>query len=137
MNSSTSPSGARMFMWTGPMQPGQPDTNPPFLMVTFTSVSDQEPKESLGKKLASSRGQMMAKHGQRQQTPAEYGQINGLACLRTYRSGVSPQGGFMVRGFDYAVQDGPTVATLFGEGRQEITEAVKLAEAAVLTFRKK
>jgi hypothetical protein len=72
------------------------------------------------------------------QTPPERGQVNGLTFVRARWSGTESAKGWKMHGFMYATQDGATFLQLSSQDVEPHHEhALKIAETAVLTFKKK
>jgi hypothetical protein len=72
------------------------------------------------------------------QLEPERGKVNGLDFLRVRWSGTDPRTKAKTSGFTYVAQDGENSVTLSGQATgPEQENALKLAEAAVLTFKKK
>jgi hypothetical protein len=126
------PAGMKLFFWMGPRQA---DGGASFVQVSLVALPSQETKLNLATALAGAQDALKAQQREWQQTPAEPGQINGLPSLRVQNRGA--QGGAKVRGFMYAVQDGSTLIMISGAAPEANADALKLAEAAALTFRKK
>jgi hypothetical protein len=133
----TPPAGTRFLSWLGPKHNGSACV----VQGVLSTIPAGETKNNLTNAIAGAENTLKAQWRDWQQTPPEKGQVNGLSFLRVRNQGVIAQMGALmgkkVRGFLYAAQDGPTQILLTGLCAEEDAEALKLAEAAVLTFRKK
>ncbi len=126
----------KAFAWTGTRRA---DGTAPMFMVLIATPTPEEAKgitlENFVERMLAA---VKALRQDWQQTPAERGQVNGLSMLRTTWQGTAPQGNSKMRGFDYFAQDGGTFICIRSQDVAPHDEqALKLAEAAALTFRKK
>jgi hypothetical protein len=123
-----------MPFWFGAARADEPA---PQLMVLVSAVpAEMAPplEEALSGQLALPKQQLE----RWSQTEPERGKVNGLDFLRARWSGTDPKTKAKTSGFTYVAQDGENSVTLSGQATGPDQEnALKLAEAAVLTFKKK
>jgi hypothetical protein len=130
------PPGSKVFSWAG--MPRADGTAPIFTVLIATPTREEAKGITLENFVERMLAAVKALRQDWQQTPAERGQVNGLSMLRTTWQGTAPQGNFRMRGFDYFAQDGGTFICIRSQDVAPHGEqALKLAEAAALTFRKK
>jgi hypothetical protein len=71
------------------------------------------------------------------QSPTQKGTIAGQVFARAYWAGTSAEHGVKMRGLNYVMVEGRTILQVSSQDVEpHHTEALKLAEASVLTFRK-
>lgn len=128
------PPGAKYFAWGGTWR--KDGSAPDFLVMVGTPPPDERP--SLQEALAA-----MLKIRQRgmrdwQQTPSEEIESNGLKFARAYWQCTEGFVGRQWHGFVYVAFDGPTFIEISCQDVEpHHIEALKVAEAAALTFKKK
>jgi len=134
----TPPQGQKLFHWMAPRQGAGGASSTSFVQVFLaTAPSPEAAKANLEPALTTATEGMKRDQREWKQMPAEAGRINGLPCLRVKFQGVLAGSGAKTRGFAYAAQDGSVVIAISVVSAGDNAEALKLAEAAALTFRKK
>jgi hypothetical protein len=127
--------GVKVFYWMGPRQA---DGGGPSLAISVWTLAPggEEPKDAVSKALAALEASPNTQDRPWERASVESGQIAGLPCLRG-QSQVVTAAGAKVRSFAYFVKDGTTQIAIGGGASEADADALKLAEAAVLTFRKR
>jgi hypothetical protein len=70
-------------------------------------------------------------------TPGAYGKVNGFTMLRARWSGTEPKHNWKMHGFQYVAMSGPNYIQISSQDVEpNHEEALKLAEASALTFKK-
>ena len=129
-----SPEGALILTWRGETRF---DQTFPHLIATIVVQSKEEKqsyqsKEALKILLA---GIEKNRNAWKASTPQE-GTINGVEVVRSYWNGTDKASGKKMKGFIYVLIDEKTIINLASQDTIENEGALKLAEAAVLTFHK-
>jgi hypothetical protein len=126
----------RAFYWAGKTRE---DKTGPHLLIRVASSPRGEAKE---RTLERHFDEMLEGFKRRRtnwtQTSPEHGQINGMAFIRAYWAGTDVDKQWKMHGFIYA-GEGASVSILLSSQDVEPNheQALKVAEASVLTFRKK
>ncbi|HYV35329.1 MAG TPA: hypothetical protein VE988_06470 [Gemmataceae bacterium] len=132
--SSTPFEGAKLLPWAGDLRP---DNTVPGLLVMILKPPPNIPKRSLEQFHAEMLKGIENRRKSWSPSAIEQGQINGLTFVRTYWSGTDSTSGKKMHGFKYSAIDGEIYIDL---GCQDVDphhrEALKLGEAAALTFKK-
>jgi len=129
------PEGGRFFFWIGPPRPNQ---TAPKLGLTLTTLPPDEAKETTLEKFLTLHLDIAKKrHTGWSQTPTERGQMNGFSFLRVRFHGELTKD-LKTHGFLYMAQDGANFIELISRDVEPFhVEALKLAETAARTFRKR
>ncbi len=126
----------RAFYWTG--TPREDKTAPYFLIALVSSPAGEVKEKTLEKELDELLEGFHRRRSNWTQTSPERGQVNGMTFVRSYWSGIDPEKQAKMHGFMYATKDSSTLIHLSSQDVEPHYEhALKLAEAAVLTFKKK
>jgi hypothetical protein len=127
--------GFQLVVWRGE---ARPDRTAPALMVTLTTIPPGEKMTTPENYLVADLAQVRKRRPSLTHTRPERGRVNGLEFVRSRWEGDDPQFGRKMRGFTYAAVDGRTVITIASQDFEPHHEAaLKLAEAAAQTFRKR
>jgi hypothetical protein len=128
--------GMRAFYWKG--TPREDNSYAHFMIVLKSEPAGEAKERSLEKELDELLEGFKRRRSNWTQTSPERGQVNGLTFVRTYWSGIDPARQGKLHGFMYAAKEGSTLITLSSQDVELHHErALKLAEAAALTFKKK
>jgi hypothetical protein len=129
------PEAGRFFFWIGSPRPNQ---TAPKLGLTLTTLPPDEAKEYTLEKFLSLHLELFKKQTAGwSQTATERGQLNGLSFLRVRFNGESTKD-LKMHGFLYMAQDGANFIELISRDVEPFhVEALKLAETAARTFRKR
>jgi hypothetical protein len=123
------PGGAKMLGWAGANRPDS--TAPTVIAMLISAPAGQAEKTSPEEFLQKALDGVKRRRVNWTQTPAEGGQINGLSFLRARWS-------LKMHGFIYVSRDGSTFIQLNSQDIDPNHEPpLKLAETAILTFKKK
>jgi hypothetical protein len=124
-----------MVAWGGSVRPD--GTAPMFQLVLVSPPPGQRPP-GVDQFLTSMLDGVRRRRQNWSQSPPEWGTINGLAFLRIRWSGTEPSKGWKMHGVMYAAFDGRAFIQLHTQDIEPHHEqALKIGEAATLTFRKK
>jgi hypothetical protein len=130
------PPGGQLFAWAGAKRAD--NTAPMFMVTMLAPPPEVAQKTTLEQFLDSMLGGIKRRRKDWKQTAVERGQINGLTFLRVRWSGTEAAKGWKMHGFMYVARDGPNFIQIASQDVEpNHAEALKLAEAAALTFRKK
>jgi hypothetical protein len=128
------PPGVKGFGWKGTPRE---DRTAPQLIVGLTSRPPGEADVALEQYLEEMLGGVQRRRTDWTQTPAERGQVNGLTFVRARWSGTDPERQQKMHGFMYVAKDGSTVIHISSQDVEpHHPDALRLAEAAALTFKK-
>lgn len=130
------PAGTRVFGWAGVTRPN--GTAPTVIGMLISPPPAQAEKTSMEEFLQKALNGVKRRRENWTQTTAESGQINGLTFLRARWSGTDPAKNLKMHGFMYVARDGTTFIQLASQDIDPNHEPpLKLAETAILTFKKK
>ncbi len=129
------PEGAKFFNWKGVIRK---DKTYPHLTMSVVMVSpdenhDYSALESLRVLLSG----IEQNRGEWDVSTEEEGQINGVDFVRAYWTGTEKTSGTQMKGFMYVMVDGKKIVSLASQDSAANEAALKIAEAAALTFRRK
>ena len=130
------PRGSKASAWKGA---ARPDGTSPWVMVAIAPIPPEETnvstlEEALDKFLDAVRRRRV----DFQRTRPEVGQVNGVTFIRARWDGTEPDRQLRMHGFMYVAIDGRTVIQLASQDVEPHHEkALKLAEAALLTFQRR
>ena len=127
--------GAKAFVWGGPRRPN--GTFPSLTAMMLIAPPGAASLATMDPFLDLAMQGIKGLHRDWQETPREHGQVNGVTLLRARFQGVLNQNGLKVRGIYYAGRDGATFMMMASEDTEDQEQALRLAEAAILTLRKK
>ncbi len=134
----TPPEGQKLLFWmSSGQQPSGASSAGSALVFLATTRSPGEAKYNLEPTLAYAAKQMSGNMRDWKQMPSEPGQVNGFPCLRIQFQGVMTKSGLTSRGYVYVIQDESMVIALTIQIAGGNADTLRVAEAAVLTFRKK
>lgn len=130
------PGGAQIVAWKGAVRP---DGTAPYVMV---AIAAPPPGERNTYTLEEVLDEFLAGVQRRRQnwtrTVSEHGQVNGLTFVRARWSGTEPTNQLKMHGFSYVTLHGQTVIQISSQDAEPHPEAaLRLAEAAALTFQKR
>jgi hypothetical protein len=132
----TAPGQVKAFYWVG--KPREDKTAPFFLIGLVPSPAAEVRERTLEKELDELLEGFKRRLGNWTQTAPERGQVNGLTFVRTHWSAIDREKQGRMHGFMYLAKDGSTVIHISTKDVEPHHEqALKLAETAVLTFKKK
>jgi len=128
--------GIRAFYWTG--RPREDKAAPYFLIALVSSPAGEATETTLARDLDELLEGFKRRRSNWTQSVPERGRVNGMAFVRSYWSGTDPEKQGTLYGFMYATRDGANLIHLSSQDVEPHREhALKLAEAAALTFKKK
>jgi hypothetical protein len=131
------PAAGKLFAWAGPLRR---DSTAPQFMVTIVYAPAEEAKSFTAEQLLDKRLQAVKGKGvpNLTQTATERGQVNGLTFVRAYWTGTHVEKPWKMHGFLYVAKEGSTLFYLSSQDVEPNHEkALKVAETAALTFKKK
>ena len=126
----------KAFYWAGKTRE---DKTAPHLLIRVASPPPAEAKDgTLERHFEEMLEGFKRRRTNWMQTSPERGQINGMTFMRAYWSGIDADKQWKMHGFIYASKDGSVFILLSSQDVEPNHEqALKVAEASVLTFRKK
>jgi hypothetical protein len=128
------PPGGKYFGWAGARRADK--SSPSLTVAVATPPPEVATKATLEQFLDSMLNGVKIRRTNWKQTAVERGQVNGRTFLRARWSGTIKD--WKMHGFMYVTRDGDTfIAVSSQDVEPHHTEALKLAEAAALTFKKK
>ena len=128
--------GIRAFYWTG--TPREDKTTPYFLIALVPPPAGEAKERTLERELDELLEGFKRRRSKWRQTPPERGRVHGMTFVRSYWSGIDPEKQGTLHGFMCLTKDGSTVIHLSSQDVEPHREhALKLAEAAALTFKKR
>lgn len=136
MSREQGPPGSDVFGWVGAERR---DGSRPYLMVMGVSPpagkrNTYTPESALDRSLSA----LQEQRSEWKRTETEKGKINGVPFVRAYWSGKEPERKVKMRGFAYLTIDGERIIQINSQDVEPHAEdALKLAEAAALTFQKR
>jgi hypothetical protein len=123
------------FAWVGPVR--RDGTRPHLMAVLLTPPPGDEKKYTAEQALDRFLAAIQGRRQEWRRTASEQGLVNGRVFVRAHWSGVEPSTQRQVRGFSYVAMDGRKIVELSSQDvAPHDKEALKLAEAAALTFRR-
>jgi hypothetical protein len=129
------PAGAKAFGWAGARRA---DGTAPSLAAMVITLPSGEKKRSLDEFMRGLLDGVKRRRTGWTETAIERGQINGLTFLRARWSGADSTSNLPMHGFMYAALDNGTYISLSSQDIDpNYDQPLKLAEAAVMTFKKK
>jgi hypothetical protein len=127
--------GAMAYGWQGARRP---DGTSPSLKVVVAEVPPSAEPSGLEGLLRSVLDGIARRRTNWEQSPPERGRIGSLDFIRASWSGMEPTLQIKVHGFAYVTVDGSTVIEISSQDAEpHHEEALKLAEAAALTFQRR
>ncbi len=129
------PPGLNVFAWGGT---SRPDGTAPMFMISIGKPPAGERIPPLDKYLSISLEGIKKRRQDWSETPGEGGSINGLTFLRARWNGTEPAKGWKMHGIMYvAINEGTVIQISTQDTEPHDQEALKIGEAAALTFIKK
>jgi hypothetical protein len=133
------PMGSKMRAWAGPIRK---DTSRPSLTLSVLAIPATElakikelSLEQLGEKMLAA---VKARRTDWKQEKPEAGMVNGIKFVRIRWTGVATVNNREMKGFQYVAVDGKSIVQIASQDfAPESDASLKLAEAAVLTFKRK
>ncbi len=128
--------GGQGYAWVG--SEGSDGTRPYFMVLNLTMPAAEAKKYTAEAVLNSFLQGVKARHENWSRSAAEHGTINGTAFIRARWSGTHREAGIGMHGFIYVAKNGRSLVQLSSQQTQpDDYQALQLAEAAALTFKKK
>ncbi|MFL5331482.1 MAG: hypothetical protein ACJ8C4_21540 [Gemmataceae bacterium] len=125
----------KMFLWVSSKRSDQTAAQ---LMVGIVSPPPGEANDSIEKHLDKLLDTQKKDRTDYSQTATERGTINGLAFVRAHWSGINSENQRKLHGFYYVTKEGTTFYHIRSQDVEPHHEqALKIAEATALTFKKK
>jgi hypothetical protein len=125
--------GSKIFGWGGTLRPDQ--TAPMITVMVVKPMPVQKPPEQLMQDFLNG---IKQRRQDWQQSTFERGSVNGLTFLRARWSGTEPTKRWKMHGLMYVAQDGTTLIEISTQDVEpNDKEALKISEAAALTFKRK
>jgi hypothetical protein len=130
------PAGSKAYGWAGAQRPD--GTAPSVTAMLVTPPAGQADSTTLEVFLQEARAGVKRRRVDWTQTAAEGGQISGMNFLRARWTGTEPNKKWKMHGFIYVARDKSTFIQLSSQDVEPNHDsALKLAEASILTFKKK
>lgn len=128
--------GGQGYAWVG--REGADGTRP-YLMLLGLTLPEREAKQYTAEKALNTFLQgIKARHENWSRSAAERGTINGTPFIRARWSGTHREAGVGMQGFVYVAKNGRSLIQMSSQQTQpDDFQALNLAEAAALTFKKK
>jgi hypothetical protein len=130
------PAGMKGFAWAGALRDDK--TAPQFMIVLQSPPPGEAKNMTLEQYLDKMLEGVKGRRTNWTQTPPERGQSNGLTFVRAYWTGTEPEKHWKMHGFMYVTKDASKFIHLTSQDVEPNHEqALKLAETAALTFKKR
>lgn len=130
------PPGVKAFVWAGPKRADQ--TAPQLMLLVMTPPAEEVKELSLEQFAIRMLDGVKRNRDGWAITPFERGQVNGITFTRTMWSGTDKTSKKMMRGVLYIAKDGAQYLQASSQDVEPHAEAaLKLAEAAILTLKKR